>query len=546
MQNKRKILVTSALPYANGSIHLGHLVEYIQTDIWVRFQRLVGNNCYYMCADDTHGTPIMISARKQNISPEELIAKTYEEHLRDFNAFRINFDNYYSTNSEENRELAEYIYSQAKQKGVIYEKEIEQYYCENDGIFLPDRMIKGTCPICKAEDQYGDNCESCSATYNPTELIKPFCSICRGKPVVRKSVHYYFKLSDFAGELKKWVAEDHLRPEIKNKLAEWFTQGIKDWDISRDAPYFGFKIPGTENKYFYVWLDAPVGYMATTKNWCKNKGMDFDEIWRGNDFEIHHFIGKDILYFHTLFWPAMLMVSGFSMPTKINIHGFLTINGEKMSKSRGTFINAADYLKHIDPEFLRYYYAAKLGPGVDDLDLNLSDFVFRINSDVLGKVVNIGSRIGKIVNKKLNNTLSDIDEQGAIILSEMRKALPTVAGFYETLDYNKAMREIMPLADLVNKYINDAAPWELIKTDEGKAQVACTVGLNGLYLLAGMLKPVLPRITEGVEKFLNIAPITWDSLKNNIVKHTINEYERLAERIELTNVEKILGVKEEG
>lgn len=545
MSNKRKILVTSALPYANGSIHLGHLVEYIQTDIWVRFQRLIGNDCYYMCADDTHGTPIMISARKQNISPEELIKKMYDEHLRDFNAFRISFDNYYSTNSEENRELAEYIYSKAKEKGAIYEKEIEQYYCEHDGMFLPDRMIKGTCPVCKAEDQYGDNCEACSATYDPTELISPFCSICGAKPIIKKSTHYYFKLSNFASELKKWVAGDHLRSEIKNKLEEWFTQGIRDWDISRDAPYFGFKIPGTENKYFYVWLDAPIGYIATTKNWCKEKGMNFDDIWRGKNFEIHHFIGKDILYFHTLFWPAMLMVSGFSTPTKINIHGFLTVNGEKMSKSRGTFMNASDYLKHIDPEFLRYYYAAKLGPGVDDLDLNLSDFVFRINSDVLGKVVNIGSRLGKIVNKKLNNTLGGIDEQGANILDEMRKALPKIAQFYETLDYNKAMREIMPLADIVNKYINDTAPWELIKTDEKKAQIVCTAGLNGLYLLSGMLKPVLPRIAEGVEKFLNIPTITWDGLKNNITQHKINEYERLAERIELTTVEKILGAKDE-
>lgn len=544
MNNKRKILVTSALPYANGSIHLGHLVEYIQTDIWVRFQRLIGNECYYMCADDTHGTPIMISARKQNITPEELIKRMYEEHLRDFNAFGVSFDNYYSTNSEENRELAEYVYLKAKDKGAIYEKEIEQYYCEHDGMFLPDRMIKGTCPACKANDQYGDNCEVCSATYDPTELINPFCAVCGAKPVIKKSSHYYFKLSNFSNELKKWVAGEHLRPEIKNKLEEWFTQGIKDWDISRDAPYFGFKIPGTENKYFYVWLDAPIGYMATTKNWCKKNGKDFDGIWKGGEFEIHHFIGKDILYFHTLFWPAMLMVSGFAQPTKINIHGFLTVNGEKMSKSRGTFINAADYLKCVDPEFLRYYYAAKLGPGVEDIDLNLSDFVFRVNSDVLGKVVNIGSRLGKIVNKKLNNTLGDIDEEGRKILDEIRKALPAVAQLYETLDYNKAMREIMPLADIVNKYINDTAPWEIVKTDESRARVICTVGLNGLYLLSGMLKPVLPRIAQGVEKFLNIPSITWDSLKNDIMRHKINEYERLAERLDLQVVEKIIGSQE--
>lgn len=543
MNKKRKILVTSALPYANGSIHLGHLVEYIQTDIWVRFQRLMGNECYYMCADDTHGTPVMISARKQNVSPEELISKMHVEHLRDFNAFNISFDNYYSTNSEENRELAEYIYSQAKEKGAVYKKEIEQYYCEKDAMFLPDRMIRGTCPACKAQDQYGDNCEVCSATYDPTELISPICAICGAKPILKKSTHYYFKLSNFSDALKKWVAGDHLRVEIKNKLEEWFTQGIKDWDISRDAPYFGFKIPGTDDKYFYVWLDAPIGYMATTKNWCKTKGVNFDDIWRGDKFEIHHFIGKDILYFHTLFWPAMLMVAGFSTPKKINIHGFLTVNGEKMSKSRGTFINASDYLAHLNPEFLRYYYAAKLGPGVDDLDLNLSDFVFRINSDVLGKVVNIGSRLGKIVNKKLNNTLGEIDKEGLDILDKMRKNLPKIAQFYEMLDYNKAMREIMPLADIINKYINDTAPWELVKTNEEKARIVCTVGLNGLYLLSGMLKPVLPKIAEGVERFLNIEVINWDSLKNNIANHKINEYERLAERIDLAVVEKIIGVR---
>ena len=544
MIKKRKILVTSALPYANGSIHLGHLVEYIQTDIWVRFQRMIGNECYYMCADDTHGTPIMISARKLAISPEELIDKMYAEHLRDFKAFSISFDNYYSTNSEENRKLCEYIYLEAKSKGAIYEKEIEQYYCESDGIFLPDRMIKGVCPICKANEQYGDNCEACSATYDPTQLISPHCAICGAKPIRKKSNHYYFKLSEFADKLEKWVAEGHVRPEIKNKLKEWFEQGIKDWDISRDAPYFGFKIPGTVDKYFYVWLDAPVGYMATTKNWCEKEGKKFEEIWQGSNFEIHHFIGKDILYFHTLFWPAMLMVSGFSLPTKVNVHGFLTVNGEKMSKSRGTFLNASDYLKFLDPEFLRFYYAAKLGSGVDDLDLNFNDFVFRVNSDVLGKVVNIGSRIGAIVNKKLDNMLGEIDNQGEVILDEIRKALPEIAECYETLQFNKAMREIMPFADKINKYINDTAPWDLVKTDLKKAKEVCTAGLNGLYLLAGMLKPVLPRIAEGVEKFLVVNPANWDSLTKKITNHKINNYERLAERIDPSIVDKLIASHE--
>ncbi|HOW43333.1 MAG TPA: methionine--tRNA ligase [Candidatus Omnitrophota bacterium] len=541
MKTQRHLLVTSALPYANGSIHLGHMVEYIQTDIWVRFQRLRGNECYYMCADDTHGTPIMISARKQNISPQELIERMHREHTRDFAAFRISFDNYYSTNSEENRELAEYIYRQAQQLDAIYAKEIEQYYCEKDGMFLPDRMIKGTCPACKAKDQYGDACEICSATYDPTQLIEPFCAVCGAKPVLRKSTHYYFKLSAFTDKLKAWVAGGHVRPEIQNKLREWFDQGIKDWAISRDAPYFGFKIPGTEDKYFYVWMDAPVGYIASTKNWCKKNNRDFEDIWRGNGFEIHHFIGKDILYFHTLFWPAMLMAAGFSTPTRVHIHGFLTVNGEKMSKSRGTFIKAADYLAHLDPEFLRYYYASKLGAALDDLDLNLTDFVNSVNSYILGKVVNIGSRLGKIVNKKLDNKLTSIDPAGALVLQEIRTAIPKITDYYETLEFNKAMREIMTLADKVNKYINDAAPWETVKTDTAQAAKVCTAGLNALYLLTGLLKPVLPRISEGIEQFLNVPPIAWDAFDRKITDHTINEYTHLAERIDLAAAQKLVS-----
>jgi len=527
----RNILATSALPYANGNIHLGHLVEYIQTDIWVRFQRMRGHRCYYMCADDTHGTPIMISANKQGIRPEELITHMHAQHLRDFTAFRISFDDYYSTNSEENRELAEFIYLQAKEKDAIYEKEIQQYFCEKDNLFLPDRMIKGKCPSCHATEQYGDSCEACSAIYEPTRLGEPYCAICGTKPKLRSSVHHYFKLSAFTEELKKWTSAGHIRPEVQNKLQEWFTQGIKDWDISRDAPYFGFRIPGTKDKYFYVWLDAPIGYIATTKHWCRTHGHDFDQIWHGNTFEIHHFIGKDILYFHTLFWPAMLLVSGFSTPTRVNVHGFLTINGEKMSKSRGTFINASDYLAHLDPEFLRYYYAAKLGPGLDDLDLNLDDFTVRINSDVLGKVINIGSRLGKIVNEKLSHELSQPDAAGSLMIEEIRSALPVIAEYYETLEYNKAMREIMLLADKVNKYINDAAPWERVLTDTARATAVCTAGLQGLVILAGMLKPVLPRIVEGVENFLEIPPLTWENLAQETPLKHIKPYEHLASRI---------------
>ncbi len=536
----RKILVTSALPYANGSIHLGHLVEYIQTDIWVRFQKMRGNQCYYMCADDTHGTPIMLSARKHGIEPTQMVESVHQEHFADFKGFNIEFDNYYTTNSPENKELSEYVYLQAKGKGKIYEQEIEQYYCNTDEIFLPDRMIEGVCPNCQAENQYGDSCEVCSATYSPTELIEPACTLCGSKPVLRKSNHHYFKLSDFEEFLKKWVGEDHIRLEIRNKLNEWFERGLKDWDISRDEPYFGFKIPGTEDKYFYVWMDAPIGYMATTKNWCDSKGFDFDEIWRSGEYELHHFIGKDILYFHTLFWPAMLDIAGFKTPDRVNVHGFLTVNGEKMSKSRGTFIKARTYLDHLDPELLRYYYAAKLGPDVNDIDLNMKDFVFKVNSDVVGKVVNIGSRVSKIVTKSLGGKISAPDEQGEKILAGIRAIADKVAVFYEELDYGKAMKEIMLQADIVNKYINDMEPWSVVKEDEVAAASICATALNSLFLLTILLKPVLPKIAEGVETFLNVDSLSWDSLLKTISNHQINPYQRLAERIDNEKVAKIL------
>jgi len=540
MTKKRNILVTSALPYANGSIHIGHLVEYIQTDIWVRFQKMRGHNCRYMCADDTHGTPVMLSARKQGITPEKLIDKVHQEHFDDFQKFDIEFDNYYSTNTEENRHHSEFIYGEAKKKGFIYEKEIEQYFCEHDGIFLPDRMIKGACPVCGAGDQYGDSCEVCSATYSSTEVKDPHCSLCGAAPVIKKSVHHYFQLSAFEDDLKKWVAEDHIRDEIKNKLKEWFEQGIRDWDISRDAPYFGFKIPGTEDKYFYVWLDAPVGYIATTENWAKQKGISFDDIWRSDKYEIHHFIGKDIIYFHTLFWPAMLMVSGFSTPTKVNIHGFLTVNGEKMSKSKGTFIKASTFAEHIDTELLRYYYASKLGSAVDDIDFNMEDFVFKVNSDVVGKLVNIGSRLGKIINKKLGSKLTEPDVDGAKIIAEIRAAKDSIAQMYENLEYNKAMKEIMLYADKVNKFINDLEPWSVVKENPEEAAKICTSGLNALYLLSGLLKPVLPRISKGVELFLNVDESSWTSLEKDVINCQINNYKRLAERIDNSVMEKLI------
>jgi methionyl-tRNA synthetase len=538
---KRKILVTSALPYANGSIHLGHLVEYIQTDIWVRFQKLSGNECYYMCADDTHGTPIMLSAKRNKITPEELIAKMHLEHSKDFSGFGIKFDNYYTTNSPENKELAEFIYNTAKASGYIAKKEIAQAYCEKCQMFLPDRFIKGKCPKCGAEDQYGDACEVCSTTYDPLELVKPYCIECGSTPVKKRSTHYFFKLSALADKLQEWLKSGHVAPEIYNKLQEWFKQGLQDWDISRDAPYFGFKIPGTENKFFYVWLDAPVGYIATTKNWCDMNNYDFESIWKKPGFEIHHFIGKDILYFHTLFWPAMLMVSGFRTPDQIHIHGFLTVNGEKMSKSRGTFIKASQYLESgLNPEFLRYYYASKLTSTIDDLDLNLNDFLFKVNSEIVNKFVNIGSRLGSIVNKKLDNKISAPDSAGQEIVNNIIAAIPTIKKYYEELEYGKAIKEIMKFADDANKYIDTQAPWNLVKTDAEKARAVCTSGFNFLKIFAGLLKPVIPTLAAGVEKFLKIDPLDFTNLDKPLKDQEINNYERLAERIEKEQLDKLV------
>jgi methionyl-tRNA synthetase len=532
----RKILVTSALPYANGSIHIGHLVEYIQTDIWVRFQKLMGNDCAYMCADDTHGTPIMLSAKHQGISPQELIEKVHQEHFEDFKAFNIEFDHYYTTDSPENKEFAEYIYNEAKANGVIYEKEIEQSYCEKCAMFLPDRFIKGACPVCSEEDQYGDSCEKCSATYTPEELKNPFCVECGASPVKRKSVHHFFKLSELTDVIKSWLDKNPVRSEIKNKLNEWFESGIRDWDISRDAPYFGFKIPGTDDKYFYVWMDAPIGYISTTKKWCEITGQDFDQIWRSDDVEIHHFIGKDILYFHTLFWPAMLSVAGFSLPNKVHIHGFLTVNGEKMSKSRGTFISAKQCLEYINPEFLRYYYAAKLSPGIDDIDLSFEDFTNRVNADVVNKLVNIGSRLGAIVFKRLDAKLTTIDADGQALIEAVRAAKDQVAEYYENLEYNKAMRLIMELAGKANQYIDEKAPWAVVKEDAEKAAQICTAGLNVLRCLAIYLKPVIPQIVLGIESFLNIESLQWGDLEASLENHTINKYQHLAQRVELSEV----------
>ncbi len=537
---QKKLLVTSALPYANGSIHLGHLVEFIQTDIFVRFQKHIGNTCVYIGADDTHGTPIMLSAQKQGITPEALIEKTHGEHFHDLTAFGIEFDHYYTTHSEENRVLSEFIYTEAQKKGAISDKEIEQFFCTHCAIFLPDRFIRGTCPHCKAPDQYGDACEKCSSTYSPEELGDPQCSQCQHSPVLKKSQHYFFKLSQFGEQIQTWLNQDTVKPEVKNKLQEWFTQGLREWDISRDAPYFGFKIPGTADKYFYVWMDAPVGYIASTLHWCKQTGADFESIWKSPDYEIHHFIGKDILYFHTLFWPAMLMVSGFNLPTKVNVHGFLTVNGEKMSKSRGTFINAKTYSDHLNPELLRYYFASKLTSSVEDLDFNIDDFVFKVNADVVNKVVNIGSRLGAIVTKKLSGKLTQPDPAGEHLLVQLSKAIPAIHKAYFELEYAHAMRHIMGLADQANVFIDTQAPWNLAKTDPPLAAAVCTTGLNALRLIIGLLKPVCPHLAKGVEGFLNCDTIQWENLTHWLTDHAIMPYEHLAQRVDVTHAKAVL------
>ena len=509
----RKILVTSALPYANGSIHLGHLVEYIQTDIWVRFQKMRGNSCHYVCADDTHGTPIMLRAEKEGITPEQLIARVWQEHYDDFKAFHVNFDHYGSTNSAETREFANGIYNTLKSNGLIDKRSIEQYYDPIKEMFLSDRFIKGECPKCGAKDQYGDNCEVCGAAYTTAEVKNPYSAISGAKPVMRASEHYFFKLSAPSCQkfLQEWTTSGTLQSEAANKMQEWLgSEGdnkLTDWDISRDAPYFGFEIPDAPGKYFYVWLDAPVGYMGSFKQLCNSTGINFDDYWKpGSDAELYHFIGKDILYFHALFWPAMLQHAGYRTPTKLFAHGFLTVNGEKMSKSRGTFITASSYVEHIkNTEYLRYYYAAKLNGSMEDLDLSLDDFVAKVNSDLIGKYINIASRTAGFISKKFAGRLAaqaDIKDARAIeLMATVVNAGDLIATCYEERDFGKAIREIMRLADLSNEYVNDKAPWVLSKQDgqEAALQEACSVSLNLFRLLTLYLKPILPILAKEVE-----------------------------------------------
>jgi methionyl-tRNA synthetase len=554
---QRKILVTSALPYANGSIHLGHLVEYIQTDIWVRFQKMQGHSVHYVCADDTHGTPIMLRAEKEGITPEALIDAVHKEHGADFKEFLVEFDNYYSTNSEENKQLSQGIYKKLKSNGKIATKTIEQFYDPIKNMFLPDRFIKGECPKCHAKDQYGDSCEVCGATYNPTELINAYSAVSGAAPVRKETEHYFFKLSECEDFLKKWTRSEAikgkptLQGEAANKMGEWFENGLNDWDISRDAPYFGFQIPDAPGKYFYVWLDAPIGYMASFKNLCEKQGIDFDAYWnQDSTTELYHFIGKDILYFHALFWPATLEFSGHRKPTQIFAHGFLTVNGEKMSKSRGTFITARSYLDHIkNPEYLRYYYAAKLNSTMEDIDLNLEDFTARVNSDLVGKFINIASRTAGFINKRFEGKLQ-ISTTLPSAVQEIKNASNYLVECYESREYGKAIREIMRLADLANADVAEAAPWVKAKIDSDKAKqelhLDCSAALEMFRLLSLYLKPVLPKLVAEVEKFLNIAPLTWASVNDSLITgHQINNYEHLITRIDPKAIEAMTEANKE-
>ncbi len=547
MSDTRDILITSALPYANGPIHIGHLVEYIQTDIWARFQRMRGHNCWYVCADDAHGTPIMLRARQEGIAPEELIARVAKEHKADFAGFRVAFDNYHSTHSPENRHYATLIYQRNREAGHIAQRTITQAYDPVEQMFLPDRFIKGECPKCGAPDQYGDNCEACGASYSPSELKNPRSAVSGAVPEERESEHYFFKLGDFEDMLQGWTRGGGLQREVANKLGEWFAAGLQEWDISRDAPYFGFEIPGATDKFFYVWLDAPIGYMASFQNLCDSPrgqaaGLNFDAFWSPQaKAEMYHFIGKDIIYFHALFWPAMLHGAGFRAPTAVLAHGFLTVDGQKMSKSRGTFIKARTYLDHLDPEYLRYYFAAKLGPNVEDIDLNLGDFTARVNSDLVGKLVNIASRTASFISKRFDGRLGE-SLPDSPLLADLVAAGDSIAEAYERREFSRAMREVMALADRANQYIDEQAPWVMAKQPGREAELhrVCTLGLNLYRVLIGYLRPVLPRTAEASEAFLRIAPLTWADLAEPLLDHEIAPFKPLLTRIEAKQIEAML------
>lgn len=549
----RKILVTSALPYANGSIHLGHMVEHIQTDVWVRFQKLRGHECYYCCADDTHGTPVMLAAQKQGIAPEDMIAKVRKEHLADFTGFFIGYDNYYSTHSTENKQFSQDIYRALKANGKIESRVIEQLFDPEKQMFLPDRFVKGECPKCHAQDQYGDNCEVCGTTYSPTELINPYSAVSGAKPELRESEHFFFKLGECADFLKAWTSgnnphdgKPHLQPEALNKMKEWLGEGeettLSDWDISRDAPYFGFEIPDAPGKYFYVWLDAPVGYMASFKNLCDRIGIDFDEYFKADSqTEMYHFIGKDILYFHALFWPAMLHFSGHRAPTGVYAHGFLTVDGQKMSKSRGTFITAKSYLEQgLNPEWMRYYIAAKLNSKIEDTDLNLQDFISRVNSDLVGKYVNIAARASGFIAKRFEGRLKDVS--GSALLAKLAAESDTIAEQYENREYARALRDIMALADIVNEYVDANKPWELAKQEgqDERLHEVCSELINAFTMLTAYLAPVLPQTAANAARFLNLDAITWANTRKTLGGHPINKYEHLMQRVEQKQVDDLI------
>ncbi|HFD12208.1 MAG TPA: methionine--tRNA ligase [Crenotrichaceae bacterium] len=545
--SSRKILVTSALPYANGPIHLGHLVEYIQTDIWVRFQKQCGHTCHYVCADDAHGTAIMLKAQEEKIEPEQLIEQVAKDHIADFNDFSVAFDHYHSTHSDENRELSAQIYKQLRDKDLIATRTITQLFDPEKNMFLPDRFIKGECPRCGAADQHGDNCEVCSATYSPSDLKNPVSAVSGATPVEKSSLHYFFKLPEFTDMLKEWTHAGHLQPEMANKIDEWLTTGLEEWDISRDAPYFGFEIPDAPGKYFYVWLDAPIGYMASFQALCDREGLDFDEYWKSaSDTELYHFIGKDIINFHALFWPAMLSGAGYKTPNGVFAHGFLTIDGHKMSKSRGTFITARQYLDHLKSEHLRYYFAARLNNGVDDLDMSFDDFTQRINSDLVGKVVNIASRCSGFIKKRGDNTLSENCCEPELFRSFVNAQFE-IAGSYETREYAKAMRKIMELADQANQYIDEKKPWVIAKDSERNQELIeiCSMGINLFRILMAYLRPVLPETAIATEQFLNIDAQSWPTDTKPLVDHVINTFNPLMMRVNKDDIDAMLGIEKE-
>ena len=540
----RKMVVTSALPYANGDIHLGHLVEYLQTDFWVRFQKMRGNRCLYVCADDTHGTPIMVRARKEGITPEELIARSYGQHTRDFSGFEIAFDNYYSTNSPENKAFSQQIFASMEKSGALSVQKVPQLYCERDKMFLPDRFVKGTCPKCGAPNQYGDSCDACGQTYPAEELKDAHCAMCGGTPVTRESEHLYFELEPFHDFLKTLIPQ-LTATDVANKLLEWFNEPLRGWCISRDAPYFGFEIPGHPQKFFYVWVDAPIGYLASLKNWCGKNGESFEEWWQGDGTERYHFIGKDIVRFHCLFWPAMLHAADFKLPTQVFVHGFLTVNGEKMSKSKGTFIKAETYLKFLKAQDLRFYYACKLNGTTDDMDLNLEDFMGRVNSDLVGKITNLASRGAQMLHKNLEGQMGRMDAEGEAIWKAALARSETIAACYEARDFAKVMVEVRNLADAANQYFDSQAPWKLVKTDPEAARQVLTSILNIFRALNIFLTPILPSYSAKVAALFGEAPYTWADLEKRVEERTVAKYEYLATRIEKAAIDQMIEAGKE-